>query len=425
MPNRSIAPETTPITQLNFIPSTGIALPCGVVVYCSPKRALGVLRFDMFWLHKNSTQNKPGQAKAATQLLFSGTNTKTAEVVLDGFESLGANFFCDAGLLSSSITIKSIKSQFFKVLPILSDVLENSIYPQSELDLYKKSETSSLLRKMQTPGYWSQRLCLEAVYGEKSPDTSFSTPNDIEALSQSDLLSYTRKHIQTKQAVLFVSGDYDDVILNHINDAFSSFSTDKQELTKPEHNKDKREPKTIKHPISHSNQVSLCMAKNIDRVAYTEFPKLSLLNLFLGGFFGSRLMQELREERGLTYGIGSSISLSTLGHIWMIKGEMNSQNANLTQDCIRDILNKLTTEPPVGEELEKAKRYFGGQLRGSLDGPFSEPSRIQFLMKTEYPQQYYEEAMQTIWSTNTNTIAELAYNYLNPDSFTIALAGEM
>jgi hypothetical protein len=46
-------------------------------------------------------------------------------------------------------------------------------------------------------------------------------------------------------------------------------------------------------------------------------------------------------------------------------------------------------------------------------------------MKTEYPQQYYEEAMQTIWSTNTNTIAELAYNYLNPDSFTIALAGEM
>jgi predicted Zn-dependent peptidase len=167
------------------------------------------------------------------------------------------------------------------------------------------------------------------------------------------------------------------------------------------------------------------MAKNIDRVAYTEFPKLSLLNLFLGGFFGSRLMQELREERGLTYGIGSSISLSTLGHIWMIKGEMNSQNANLTQDCIRDILNKLSTQPPVGEELEKAKRYFGGQLRGSLDGPFSEPSRIQFLMKTEYPQQYYEEAMQTIWSTNTNTIAEMAYNYLNPDSFTIALAGEM
>jgi predicted Zn-dependent peptidase len=148
-----------------------------------------------------------------------------------------------------------------------------------------------------------------------------------------------------------------------------------------------------------------------------------LLNLFLGGFFGSRLMQDLREEKGLTYGIGSNISLSGNGHTWMISGEMNSDNADITRDSIREILIGLWKNPPNGDELEKAKRYYGGQLRGSLDGPFSEPAKIQFLLKTGYPQNYYQQALQTIWSTDSETLAELAYNYLNPDSFSIALAG--
>ncbi len=107
----------------------------------------------------------------------------------------------------------------------------------------------------------------------------------------------------------------------------------------------------------------------------------------------------------------------------MINGEMNSDNANLTQDSIRELLVGLWKNPPRGEELEKAKLYYGGQLRGSLDGPFSEPARIQFLIKAGYSPLYYQQALQTVWSTDSETLSELAYNYLNPDSFSIALAG--
>ena len=276
---------------------------------------------------------------------------------------------------------------------------------------------------MQTPGYWSQRLCLESLYGESTPETMFSNPEHIEDLTHQNLFDYTKNHLAGNNAMLFVSGDYNDHTISLIDNSFLALTTKQLNQTNTPTTKPNKPTQSITKHLPHSNQISLCMAKNFDRVSHTMFPQLSLLNLFLGGFFGSRLMQDLREEKGLTYGIGSNISLSCTGHTWMITGEMNNQNAELTQSCIREILNGLSSNPPMGEELEKAKLYYGGQLRGSMDGPFSEPGRIQFLLKTGYPHDYYKTVLNTVWETKTDTLAELAYNYLQPDSFTIALAG--
>ena len=423
MPDRLHPPVTKPVTSLEYLPAEQQHLPCGVELYCAPKRELGVLRIDLYWPFGTAVQDKSAQARTANQLMFGGTKTRTAEAILDEFESWGASFSCDTGLLSSSISIKSIKENLKDIIPVLIDVLENASYPQNELDLFKSVEHASLLRKMQTPGYWSQRLSLEALYGVHSADTNFTDIEDLAAIGQNELLSYKQTNLAGRFATVFISGDYDQKTLALLDNCFSQLNPSDTRASEATFSPPLNQTELIKKHLPHSNQISLCMAKHLNRVSPLEFPKLSLLNLFLGGFFGSRLMQDLREEKGLTYGIGSNISLSGNGHTWMISGEMNSDNADITRDSIREILIGLWKNPPKGDELEKAKRYYGGQLRGSLDGPFSEPGKIQFLLKTGYPQNYYQQALQTIWSTDSETLAELAYNYLNPDSFSIALAG--
>jgi len=85
----------------------------------------------------------------------------------------------------------------------------------------------------------------------------------------------------------------------------------------------------------------------------------------------------------------------------------------------------LTSSPPVGEELEKARRYVSGQLRAGFDGPFSLPAKWQFLLQNNLPESYYATYMDRIWSITTDEISVFADNYLRPDSFTLALAGKL
>jgi predicted Zn-dependent peptidase len=151
----------------------------------------------------------------------------------------------------------------------------------------------------------------------------------------------------------------------------------------------------------------------------------SFVNMFLGGFFGSRLMQDLRETRGLTYGIGSGLAQASSGFTWYISGEMNSANADAAVEACQAIMTGLSTSPPTGEELEKARRYASGQLRAGFDGPFSLPSKWQFLLQNNLPENYYTTYMDRIWSITSDEISDFAYNYLRPDSFTLALAGNL
>jgi zinc protease len=422
---RTSEPDIVSINTLNFIPEEPTILGCGVPVYCGTKRDVGVIKLELFWPYGSAIQNNPGFAKAAAHLLFAGTNTHTAEDILNSFEQWGATFSTNTNLLSTSVVVKTMTEHVDKVLPVLVEILEHAIYPEKEIFHYKQTETASLLRRMQTPGYWSNRMALEGLYGAKTPDAFFSSPDDIELLNSVGLYNFSHIYLSGKNATLFISGDYNDDILKSINKRFSTLN----KPTKAEKHKFiatiNKAPSSHTKLMEHSNQASVCFVKHIKRVDYITYSKLSLLNMFLGGFFGSRLMQELREEKGLTYGIGSQISMSTTGYTWSISGEMNSGNTAETLNACAEILTGLSQNPPLGMELEKAKQYYCGQLRSSFDGPFSHASKIQFLLKSGYPQDYYSTLMHTVWNTSTYELAELAHNYLQADSFTIALAGKI
>jgi len=277
---------------------------------------------------------------------------------------------------------------------------------------------------LQTPRYWSSRLCFEALYGKDSADTRFANPEDIENLKATDLKNWFEKHLLLSGAKLFASGDFGDderKVVERLVGAASALETQPALALpqNPEFNSN------IRHSMEHAQQVSLYMGKALPRLTMYEMQTASFVNMFLGGFFGSRLMQDLRETRGLTYGIGSGLTPSAHGFTWYISGEMNSQNAEKAADATREIMLSLASNPPVGEELEKARRYASGQLRAGFDGPFSLPAKWQFLMQNNLPKSYYATYMDRIWSITSDEISEFADNYLRPDSFTLALAGKL
>jgi zinc protease len=421
---RSSAPEAKTIKNLTFVAPSETVLSGGVVVTKSPKRDLGVVKLLFYWPTGTAAQSRPLVARAAQSLRLSGNKTHTSEQIQEGFEFWGASASADVGLLSSTVLLQTQKQYLKETLKWLLDQGAEPVFPEQELSVFKQVETASLLRRMQTPRYWSGRLCLEAIYGKTTPDTTFANPEDIDTLQQPELSHWHNQHLRFSSSRIFASGDFGDEELGVLEHLLGSVAANpaKGALS---YDSTPGKPTKINHGMEHAQQVSLYMGKALHRLTMEEMQTASIVNMFLGGFFGSRLMQDLRETRGLTYGIGSGLAQAANGFTWYVSGEMNSANTPAAVEATLEIMAGLSSSPPTGEELEKARRYASGQLRAGFDGPFSLPSKWQFLLQNNLPESYYATYMDRIWSITTDEISEFAHNYLRPDSFTLALAGNL
>lgn len=421
---RSSAPEAKTIKTLTFVPPSETHLPGGISVTTGPKRDLGVVKLLFYWPTGTAAQPRPLLARAAQSMRLGGNKNLSSEQIQEGFEYWGASANPDVGLLSSTLVLQTQKQYLEETLKWLLEQGAEPVFPEHELSVFKQVETASLLRRMQTPRYWSGRLCLESLYGKTSPDTTFANPEDIDTLLQADLCRWHNQHLGFSSSRIFASGDFGVAELAVLERAMGTLVANptKGEVTPANQ---PGEPTKIHHAMEHAQQVSLYMGKTLPRLTMEEMQTASFVNMFLGGFFGSRLMQDLRETRGLTYGIGSGLSQASHGFTWYISGEMNSANTNAAVEATLEIMEGLASSPPVGVELEKARRYASGQLRAGFDGPFSLPSKWQFLLQNNLPETYYTTYMDRIWSITSDEISEFAYNYLRPDSFTLALAGNL
>jgi len=421
---RLTAPEAKTIKTLSFVPPKEYTMSGGWSLFTSPKRDLGVIKLLFCWPCGTAHKAAPTLARATQTLRLSGNKNLSAEEIQEGFEYWGAAANLDVGLLSSTLVLQTQKQHLEQSLKWLMEQGAEPVFPEKELSVFKQVETASLLRRMQTPRYWSSRLCFEALYGKDSADTRFENPEDIENLRVAELKNWFEKHLRFPAARLFASGDFGDEERAVVESLLGTAAPLKQPASFSQ-TQNPEFKSNIRHGMEHAQQVSLYMGKRLPRLTIQEMQTASFVNMFLGGFFGSRLMQDLRETQGLTYGVGSGLTPSAHGFTWYINGEMNSQNAEKAAVATREIMLGLTSSPPVGEELEKARRYVSGQLRAGFDGPFSLPAKWQFLLQNNLPESYYATYMDRIWSITTDEISVFADNYLRPDSFTLALAGKL
>ncbi len=421
---RSLAPEAKTIKSLSFNPPHETLLHGGIPLVASPKRDLGVVKLLFYWPAGTAMQPAPMLARASQLLRLSGNKTLSSEQIQEGFEYWGASANPDVGLLSSTLVLQTQKQHLAETLKWLLEQGAEPVFPEHELAVFKQVETSSLLRRMQTPRYWSGRLCYESIYGKSSPDSSFADSQDIESLKREALIQWHNTNLSFSACRIFASGDFGNEERDIMEQLMGSLAALNIPVV-PVNSINPGEGKPIRHSMEHAQQVSLYMAKALPKLSMETLQTASFVNMFLGGFFGSRLMQDLRETRGLTYGIGSGLAQASHGFTWYISGEMNSKNTDAAVDACHSIMHGLYSSPPVGEELEKARRYASGQLRAGFDGPFSLPTKWQFLLQNQLPESYYTTYMDRIWSITSDEISEFAHNYLRPDSFTLALAGNL
>lgn len=416
--NRAEAPLTKDITRLNFPVCDKIVTRSGVPVYYLKSATDQVLRVEFVFDAGIVKEDQKLIAAVANALLTEGTQTRSAKEIADNLDFYGSYVQPRCTVDDSQLTLYCMKKHLDKCLEIVEDVLKNSLFPDNEIDIYKKNNKQRLKVQQGKTSYLCRKSFYKNIFGENSPIAYYSESVDYDKISRETVLDFY-SNFYTDLKYVTVSGDVNDVVLASVQNTANGFNTGTT-ISKYLSDHIASGEKITKEK---SSQTTLRLGRKLFNRNHPNYRKLQLLNVILGGYFGSRLMKNIREDKGLTYGIYSALESYLDDGCFYIEADVNTAKAELAISEINKELSQLNNLAIDEKELTTAKNYFLGSILRSIDGPFSTMDRNRILIDYGFESNYYEEFLDIIKSTTSKELIALSNEYFKPEDLVAIVCG--
>lgn len=418
MPDRKQAPEIVDAVNFNLRlkPAEKFKLNNGIDVYAVDAGAEEVLSFEWVFFAGNWYEEQNLVAATSNFLLRNGTSRRTAFQINEHFEYYGSYLNRACYNETATITLHCLTKHVKELLPVVKELITDSILPQAELDIYKQNMKQRLKVNLKKSDFIAGRLIDVYLYGEKHPYGKFSSAEDFDALNREQLLEFYKKYYQQGKLILFVAGklpaDLAYLMNQHFGDLPNIANVDKKIIAEP----------TIEKKFRITNdaegvQGSIRIARPFPNRHHPDFLRVQVLNSLFGGFFGSRLMSNIREDKGYTYGIHSYLHNHIHQSAWMVSTEAGKDVCEATITEIYKEMKELREELVDAEELSLVRNYMMGGLLGDLDGPFQIIARWKNIVLNNLTEKYFYDSINTIKTISAEEIRELAQKYLQPEEF--------
>jgi predicted Zn-dependent peptidase len=217
-----------------------------------------------------------------------------------------------------------------------------------------------------------------------------------------------------------LAGDVNDDVIEQVSQFSASFKPSQSD-NKYRNETIIPEGKSVKK--EKSNQATLRVGRKIINRSHADYRKLQLVNLVLGGYFGSRLMKNIREDKGLTYGIYSVLESYLDDGCFYVEADVNNDKTHIAIEEIYKEINTLCVELVPEKELSTAKNYLLGSLLRSIDGPFTIVDRNRILLDYRFKSNYYDEFIEIINTTTAEEIRDLCNKYFKPENLVEIVCG--
>lgn len=402
--------------HLELKPYEKYTLRNGVDVYAINAGAEDVLQVEWVYYAGNWYEEQNLVAASANFLLRNGTSTKTAFQINDHFEYYGSYLNRACYNETATVTLHSLTRHIGELLPVVKEILTDSTFPQNELDIYRQNMKQRLNVNLKKAEFIASRLIDAYVYGEQHPYGKFSSFEAFDALDQQSIKDFYNQYYLKGKLVMFVAGKLPANIFQLLDQHFGDLA---HQPLKVEHlpvlAATEKKYRIINDP--KGMQGSIRMAIPFPNRHHPDFLKAQVLNNLLGGFFGSRLMSNIREEKGYTYGIHSYLQNHMQQSAWVISTEAGRDVCEATIVEVYKEMERLRNEPVDEEELSLVRNFMMGSILGDLDGPFHIISRWKNIILNGVPEDYFDRQMQAIKTVSAEELQALANKYLQPDAF--------
>lgn len=422
MLDRTQAPEFHKIKEINIIRTNKATLSNQNTVYTLPLGEQELVRIEWLLEAGNFYNKLNGQAFFTLKMLQEGTKTRNSNQISADIDQYGAFLEVNNHFDQAEIILYCPTRYVSEVIPIVAEMLFEPTFPESELEILKRRQSQELQINFQKTTYLAGRAFRKALFGDKHPYGKSLEIEEIEQINTQVLREFYSNYIQNSVLEILVSGYFDDSVLKTLDTYFGKYTpktTQKPsfEMIVPTHSESIFVEKT------GSLQNTIRVGKHIINKHHPDYFKLAVTNTILGGYFGSRLMQNIREEKGYTYGIFSS--LQNLRNASFI-GIGTDVKAEFSQNTLTEIYKEieiLQNEKVSYEELERVKNYMAGSFASGITTAFSQMDLFKEIHLHQIGYGFYENYLKTIEAITPEHILEMAQTHYQKQDLIEIVAG--
>jgi len=423
--DRKKPPAFKTVEKIEMIQASEQRLRNNIPVYSVNARTQELIKIEFLFSAGMYQQKIPLQASTANAMMEEGTSKLSAAQIADMVDFYGA--FLETGVSqdTASLVLYTLNKHLKSTLPVVEQIIKDSIFPQQELDTLIRNKRQNFLVNNQKVANVARKRFTELLFGEKHPYGINVKETDFEVINRSYLVDFYSTFYRSNNCKIIMAGKVDDGVFslldNHFggNDwnAINDLSTKSTPIiTSSEH----------EHLIYKEDAVqsAIRIGKVLFNKTNPDFQSLQVLNTLFGGYFGSRLMSNIREDKGYTYGIGSGIaSLQNSGYFFI----STEVGVDVCENAIKEIyfeMIRLREDLVPDDELQLVKNYLLGMFLRSVDGPFAMAERFKGIMEYNLGYDYFDKYIATIKEISASQLRDLANLYLDKNSMIELVVGK-
>ncbi|MCM1077719.1 MAG: insulinase family protein [Bacteroides sp.] len=368
---------------------------------------------------------KPGLAACAALMLIEGTKRMTGEEIANMLEYNGAWVNTSVSLHYSSVILSSLNDKFADLLPVLADIIMFPTFPETATANILQRQAAKIDIEHEKVAFLADKAIRPLAYGEDNPLARTETSSQIKSFTSAELSDFHYSRIDPANIHVFLAGNITDKMVRTVDMIFSRFPAHKgPELRHIIFPPFPTKPERVDINVEHARQSAVKMMIPTIGRSDNDFVPLRAAVIALGGYFGSRLMLNIREDKGLTYGISAVligyVERSFVTIATQTDGSTKEEVINLIGEEIEKMKDVATY---TDDEIKRLSKFILSNLATTLDTPFSRMDYVQTHIFADTPDDYFEQQESLARKLTPEILAEMARKYFDRSKMIIATAG--
>ena len=417
-------PEIKAMEMQNIKLPQKVQLPNGVPLFLINEGVREVIRLDLLFRGGYAVQSKPLQALFTNRMLREGSRALNAAAVSRKIDSCGAWIETYSSQNCNHITLYTLRRHLPELLKVLDEIVKNPAFPQKNLDVVRRANKSHFLINSRKVDVVAQRYFERAIWGSDHKFGRLVCAEDYDAINVELLQEYYTNVYGSQNCSIFLSGKFDGAAVENLSEYFGKEQWGaSSSVVIPDRLPLSAVSGRVTAKVDDTMQSGIKIGTMTVDSSHPDFYALKYLTVLLGGFFGSRLMTNIRERNGYTYHIEADLTAFGSRNAFSVTSEAANEYVQPLIDEVYNEFRRLQTEPVSAEEMEKLRNCTLGELCREYEGVLAKADVFINTWLSGEPFDGVNRYLDVVRTASPDDFMRLACKYLLPEKMVEVVAG--
>lgn len=423
--DRATPPSAQPLAAIHLPPYHTRTLRNGLPVYLLPFGSSDVVEVQVVFHAGTALQPAPGVSSRTARMMMEGTARYSSLALAQQFDGHGAWLGYELEEEALALKIDTVTAKLPEVLPLLAEVVLHPTFPEDEWRQMQRRDLEKLAVNEQKTAFLARRHFNRLLYGADHPYGASAGRAEQEALTRDQLVAYHRTQLHVGNAYLIAAGRFDEAaLLDQLERVFGQQPRQAASARSSQAAQRNSQPSQGRHHFERPGmQATVRMGHLAMPRAHPDFHRMTVVNTILGGYFGSRLMKNIREEKGYTYGIGSAWFAHKHSGAFVIQADTGVEYVEPLIEEVKGEIHRLAQEGVSAEELTLVKNYLIGRSLSQRETAFQLGDLLRYARMHDLGFDALDRKFEVLQAMQPEEIAPLVRRYLQPDALLEVVVG--